>query len=131
MPSPSSRPLVVLEDDTFISTMMETVLRSRGYAVHVASDTAQALAHLQRLAPADCVLISDVHLPGETGNAFVVRLFREHPELFRRTRFLVVSAAPTLPEEFALLGVGFVQKPFTLPQLLEAVAPLAQDSRPG
>jgi CheY-like chemotaxis protein len=55
--------VLLVEDEVLISDMVADALEEQGFAVHVVSNAADALRHIESGATVD-VLFTDVHLPG-------------------------------------------------------------------
>lgn len=64
-PSPDRFPVVVVEDDEAIRSLVARVLRSQGYIVHTEESSEKALVRLKALPPP--ILVVDKNLPGMTG----------------------------------------------------------------
>ncbi len=107
---------LVVEDDATTRTILETVLRGRGYAVTSVGDAESAWPHLQT---ADLALILlDWVLPGMDG-VTLCRQFRELPHGDRSV--IVMLTARDRPEDLrAVMDAGaddYLAKPLDIPQL--------------
>ncbi len=113
------RPMVLLaEDDAQIRALVAHVLRNAGYTVLTAADGAEALACVERLSSELDLLLADVVMPGMDGLAFAARVVTARPQ----TRILLMSGYSSVLGRVRASRLPFLAKPFTLPQLLEAVA---------
>jgi DNA-binding response OmpR family regulator len=118
--------LLLVDDDPLIILAARAALRAGGFEVDAAESAEAALSQIER-DPPDAVL-SDVHMAGLDGPAFVARL-RADP----RTRdvpvvFLTSSAAEFSPEQAGALGVrGVIAKPFDPQTLAEDLKRLLCD----
>lgn len=64
-PEPSRGPVLVVDDDPDIRTMLRTQLELDGYVVWEAPEGNRAWRMIQEKRPA--VVVADVHMPGKTG----------------------------------------------------------------
>lgn len=90
------------------------LLESRGYAVVTAGSAEEALETMARR-PVDLV-ISDLHLSGASGASLAEDIARRWPPLARRV-LLLTGDASALDG-----GVPYLRKPFSLDEMLQAVA---------
>ena len=122
-PDGTRRRLLLVEDEPSLCQFLGEVL-AREYRVQTALDGEQAWAAIQQEPPD--VVLSNVNMPVLDG-----------PELVRRLRALPTTTAvpvlllsarlydATLQEGFASGANGWMQKPFRLPELLEALRTLS------
>jgi PAS domain S-box-containing protein len=115
-----SEVVLLVEDEDNIREPAVEVLESRGYQVLAASDAAQALALAEEHAGPIHILVTDVVMPGLSGNQLAQRLVSRRPEL----RVLYISGYPE--DSIAHHGVlspeqHFLQKPFPPAQFLDKV----------
>jgi two-component system, cell cycle sensor histidine kinase and response regulator CckA len=109
--SPAARPqLLVVDDEPSLVGLLRRYLERLGYAVDVAA-TAEAALELFQSEPAKyaCIL-TDLKLPGMSGDELLVRMRSLRPDL----RAVVSSGRPYEPQS---PRTGFVQKPY-LPAML-------------
>ena len=113
-------PVLVVDDDPALRTMMTEALDADGYAVQAADSGAHALELLRRQRPA--VIILDLMMPVIDGWAFI----ESYRDVARaEIPIVAVSAAmsPRSVECLRWLGVqASLAKPFDLGELLERVA---------
>ena len=113
----SAGTILLVEDEVFVRDVTSEVLRSAGYRVLPAKNTADAeQLYVQRGGEVD-LLLTDVILPGEDGRCFAERLRLSHPTL---KTLLVTGYA----EQLGLLAGGreeYLAKPFSTMELLEKV----------
>jgi CheY-like chemotaxis protein len=73
--------VLLVEDEVLISEMVADTLEEQGFAVHVVSNAADALQHIESGATVDA-LFTDVHLPGKMNGAQLATRVRElRPDL--------------------------------------------------
>ena len=123
-----SLPTILLIDDDMVSReVTATVLTMHGYAVHTATNAADALSQLDSLSCVPEVILMDAQMPGLSG-AELVR------ELRARSKSLlyIISASEVGAE--ALKDVdGFLLKPFgasALEQVLDKHSPVIHPQPP-
>ncbi len=126
--------VLVCEDDAAVRAVSVQVLRAYGYKVLEAEHGVRALELLRaQTEPVDLV-VTDVVMPGMSGNELARRIARRHPTV----RVLFVSGyLPGGSEEEQALesSPGLLRKPFTANQLLRRVrrcldVPMGSISRP-
>lgn len=112
--------ILLAEDDPRVRSVLTRALRDGGYRVIEAEDGAAAL----RLAEAESgivdLLVSDVTMPGMTGNELATELLRRRPSL----RVLLMSGYARTQALENLLDGGrteFLQKPFSPSELLGTI----------
>jgi PAS domain S-box-containing protein len=113
--------ILIVEDDPGVRRMTERILSAGGYEVIETSDGAAAVAICASSEPPVDLLVSDVVMPGMLGTELVEKVRGERPGM--RTLFMSgysheVLAAETLGGE---AHSGFIEKPFSAAQLLEAI----------
>jgi CheY-like chemotaxis protein len=118
------RRVLVADDDPAICTLISTVLRRRGpYEITTCADAESAAMILDHDGPFD-VIICDFMLPGISGIDLIERV--RASEQTRTTPILMISGhASAVAERATNAGANiFLNKPFTLTQLRNAVATL-------
>jgi PAS domain S-box-containing protein len=113
--SSGSETILLIEDDDAVREIARRVLVRAGYAVVSARYGSEAL-ELAEDDPTIAAVLSDVVMPGLSGPEVVARLQASRPEL------AAVFMSGYAPEsEGPLGGAELVRKPFTAPQLLDAL----------
>lgn len=116
--------VLLIEDEPNIIEAISFILRQDGWRVSTHSDGATALGIIEKTAPD--LLVLDVMLPGKSGFEILQNL--RAGETTRTLPVLMLTAkGQTKDRQEALaLGVsGFMAKPFSNKELLEAVRELA------
>jgi CheY-like chemotaxis protein len=112
--------VLVVDDESDIREAVAEVLADEGYMVHGAGDGAEALRKARAVHP-DIVLL-DLMMPGMNGWEFRAAQ-KCDPEL-SDIPVVVLSA---LGRVAGMDAAGFIQKPFDLDELLDAVREYADD----
>jgi len=114
-----AKPLVlIVDDDSWIRTLMAELLASEGFAVLEASDGVRGLKLAQQRSP-DVILL-DLALPGRSGLEVLTVLKEQQPT--REIPIIIVSAYALLLLRDGLgRADGMIQKPFDLSDLLAKV----------
>ena len=121
--------IVVVDDEIAIVKVCEKVLGGQGHTVHGFTTTREALAHLQRGAPAD-LLVVDYMMPEQNGFEFVEQAWALRPAL--RVVMITAHGSRELVGEAAQAGIhGVVLKPFTARDLAQGVEAAMEGSSPG
>lgn len=110
-------PILVVEDDAKIVTLVRTYLEREGFAVTSASDGRSALASIASTRPALVVL--DLMLPELDGRA-VIRALRRDPEV-ADVPVIILSARGSVADRIAGLEDGaddYLPKPFSPAELV-------------
>ncbi len=106
--------VLVVEDNADLREMYEEILTLSGNTIHLAETVSEAVSALA--AHKADVVVLDLGITGSI--ALLIDAIRG-----ASARIILASGAPDLPERAAALGAtGYLQKPFTPEQLVEAVA---------
>lgn len=115
-------PAILIVDDNRDNTeIVQQYLEARGYATTVANNGEEALALYEDVRPA--VVLLDVMMPGRDGWE-VCRVMKQHPDLGKAVRVIMVTALNELGDKREALETGaddYVEKPFDLPQLVMTI----------
>jgi CheY-like chemotaxis protein len=118
-PEPSrSLRILLVEDDSGIRAVTADILEAQGHFVHQAGDAKEALAQLDR--EAIDVLVTDLGLPGMSGNDLAAEARRRVPDL----PTLYVSGYDSRPldaEQIAQTRCFVLPKPYDAKALAEAL----------
>ncbi len=119
------RHILVVEDTAEIRALIADMLTDEGYTVECACNGAEALAAVERDAPA--LVLLDLHMPVLDGWGFARALTARS----LRIPIIVLTAATNAARYTRELGaVGCIRKPFALPDLLATVAETYRVARP-
>ncbi|HUE85882.1 MAG TPA: ATP-binding protein [Vicinamibacterales bacterium] len=118
--------ILVVEDDPAVRTLIVATLARRGYDVTSTEDGLSALAVIGR-GPRVDLLITDVRMPRMNGLALYDEIQQIHPGMAA----LLISgdSAPEVPLGPDGQRPRFLQKPFTVAQLLDAAREALSDVR--
>jgi CheY-like chemotaxis protein len=104
--------VLLVEDEESVRTMVERVLRERGYQVLTAGDGESALRVSRERDGAVHLLLTDLVMPGLSGSETADRLRHERSDM--RVLFMSGHADErAVPSALLASGAAFIQKPFT------------------
>ncbi len=111
--------VLLVEDEPSVRMVLARGLERKGCVVTTAEDASAALVVLNSGAPVD-VLLSDVMMPGMDGVELAFKTVKMRPGI----GLVLMSGYAELPRhrEAEALGIRFLTKPFTMSDLLEALA---------
>lgn len=108
--------VLVVDDDPMLGDLLHEVLRMSGHWCRVAKTGKVALELLEQ--ESFDVVISDLWMPGLSGQQLWERLQEEHPRL--ASRMILISAEDPSSETCEFVrrtGLGYLRKPFQLQDL--------------
>jgi CheY-like chemotaxis protein len=119
---PSTRTVLVVDDDLPTGELAARALRRAGYQAAVVGDPRDAARHMTRLGPPSLVLL-DVELPGMSGFDFLARMrankhLKETPVIL----FTALSERHHIVRGLLAGADGYIAKPISAHALVEAVA---------
>ena len=113
-----SETILLVEDEESVRNTLGKVLRHAGYRVLVAADGDQAIEIDRQTGPPAHMLLTDIVMPGVPGPELARYFLGLHPEI----KVLYMSGYPEAAGAVPLLSPDkFMQKPFTVEQLLRRV----------
>lgn len=121
MPKQTHPPILVVDDNQDNAEIIRQYLETRGYPITVASSGEEALALFETVKPA--LVLLDVMMPGRDGWE-VCRIMKQHPDLGRTVRIIMVTALNELDDKREAIQMGaddYVEKPFDLAVLAATV----------
>ena len=104
--------ILVVDDETMLLTMAETILVEYGYKVMTANTGQKALALLSRDDVKVDLLVTDLVMPAMGGRELIERARQLQPGM----KVLCMSGCVLSPEQ--QVGIAYLQKPFTSRDLL-------------
>jgi two-component system, OmpR family, phosphate regulon response regulator PhoB len=125
----SSGPVLIVDDENDLRTLVEFNLRQAGYGTAQAATGAEALARARTLRPR--VIVLDLNLPDVSGMD-VCRLLRSDPET-REIPILMLTARGGEGDRVQGLEVGaddYLCKPFNMRELVLRVEAVARRRQP-
>ncbi len=116
-------PVLVVEDDPAICTLLEALMRRRGYDCHVVSDGNEAIRRLRR--GTYSAILLDLMLPGAFGFEVIRFLKAERPVMTSRVVVMTAASSATLRDFDPSMVRAVLRKPFDIAELLEHVTACA------
>ena len=112
--------ILVVDDEQYVTKLVERTLEDAGFAVTVATDGNSALAMLAEKEP-DLVLL-DIRMPDMSGWAVLIAL-KTNRKLEKVPVVIMTASPPTQEDEEirALRADGLLNKPFSVEELLKQV----------
>lgn len=107
--------VLMVDDESLVLTMAETILTDFGYKVLTANNGQKALALLGQPGTQVDLVITDLVMPGMGGRELAERIRQTHPHLP-----IMPTSGYSIPED-RKNGASFLQKPFTSSELLMKV----------
>jgi DNA-binding NtrC family response regulator len=114
--------LLIVDDETSLLALLQRYLERLGYKVETVSTAAGALALFESDPAGYALVVTDLTLPGISGEELTERLHAHNPRL----PVIISSGYPYQPRS---KNVRFLQKPY-LPQMLaEAIAEMLRGAK--
>jgi CheY-like chemotaxis protein len=110
------RHALVVEDDVLVRMAIVDMLETAGHGVEEAADGESAIGRLEGDGRFD-ILISDVSLPGISGEELAVTVYKRWPDI----RIVLVSGRDQIKLPDYMKKVMFLPKPFQFEDLLKVV----------
>jgi CheY-like chemotaxis protein len=104
--------VLVVDDESLVLTMAETILSDFGYKVLTAGNGQKALTVLSQPGHPVDLVVTDLVMPGMGGRELMERIRQLYPDLP-----VMPTSGYVLPED-KKHSVGYLQKPFTTTELL-------------
>jgi len=120
-------PILLIEDDVGLRTILARHLRALGYDVREAGSAEDGVVELDRR-DGPALVVLDLNLPGDTGWDLI-----RGPALARAgSPPVVISSATTIdPHRLREFGIaGYLPKPYPLETLVATIERLLQEQRP-
>ncbi|MFQ5829778.1 MAG: ATP-binding protein [Candidatus Methylomirabilia bacterium] len=130
-PSSSARPgrVLVIDDEADLRGAVSHLLRQAGHTPEEAGSGAEGLEKLET-GDFDAIIL-DIRLPDMYGEAFLAQLTRRRPSLTRRVVIITGDVLSDETQDFLeRTRAPYLTKPFTLKDLLAALARVMADQPP-
>jgi CheY-like chemotaxis protein len=112
--------VLVVDDESAVRILVQSVLRTMGYDVTTASGGREALRAVYAESASPDLLVADIDMPGMTGIELAARLTVERPSV--RVIFMTAdTASAARARDRARFVAAVLLKPFTTGELREAV----------
>ncbi|MBP6819951.1 MAG: sigma-54-dependent Fis family transcriptional regulator [Acidobacteria bacterium] len=121
--------ILVAEDNADMRNFIEEVLEDAGYQPITAADGRVALAQVERAEDMVDLVITDVQMPGASGDQLLAVVRQKRPE----TPVIVITAFGSIEQAVELVKGGafqYLTKPFETPDLLQTVTEALDRSAP-
>jgi CheY-like chemotaxis protein len=117
---PSGGRVLVVDDESAVRILVQSVLRTMGYDVTTASGGREALRAVYAESATPDLLVADIDMPGMTGIELAARLTVERPSV--RVIFMTGdTASAERARDRARFVAAVLLKPFTTGELREVV----------
>jgi CheY-like chemotaxis protein len=117
--APASRTVLVADDNNGVRELVVTILGRRGWRTLEAADGHEAVLLIDRDYATIDLLVTDIEMPRVSGLEVTVRARALRPEL--PVVMMSVSNPRQLPPGSIASDVIFLQKPFTMQELIDAI----------
>ena len=120
MEGPTKLRVLVVDDEPFVRSFVDRVLRDAGFETALAADGAEALAIIEKQ-PAFGLLLTDQLMPKMNGDELARRVRLQQPEI--KVLYLTGYRDSLFEAKTTLwTGEAFLEKPVTMNELMEAVS---------
>lgn len=116
------RPIVVVDDSRAIVLKLKSHLENLGYTnIHSASNGADALKQVKKILKSSPIVLLDMSLPDINGDVVASKILEEKPD----TQIILITAdektTKRVRDTISSGIVAFIQKPFTINELKDAL----------
>ncbi len=121
--------ILIAEDDADLRDLLQDDLEDTGYETIVAIDGRSAMAHIERERERFDLLITDMRMPGVTGEELLAAMRIQRSE----APVIVITAFGSVEQAVEMVKAGafqYLTKPFDTDDLLRAVAKALEQSAP-
>lgn len=121
--------ILIAEDEADLRDLLQDDLEASGYEIALAIDGRSALAHLERQQDVIDLLLTDVRMPGITGDQLLARMRELRPE----APVVVMTAFGSVEQAVEMVKAGafqYLTKPFQTDELLRVVEKALADTVP-
>jgi two-component system, cell cycle sensor histidine kinase and response regulator CckA len=123
--APSAATILVVDDRTDIGRLTQDILETAGYVVLPTSDPREALSLSRHTPGAIDLLLADVGMPLMDGRELAQRMIELHPDM----KVMLMSGSHEVGT--VETGWAFIEKPFTVKELLQRVAETLEARSPS
>ncbi len=119
--------ILIADDEADLRDLLQDDLEANGYETAVAIDGRSALVHLEREQEVIDLLLTDVRMPGLTGDQLLVKMRELRPE----APVIVMTAFGSVEQAVAMVKAGayqYLTKPFQTDELLRVVETALSES---
>ena len=130
LPQGNNEKVLIIEDETELLMLVSTALQQNGYLPINARNSTEALEQIKKENGAIDLIISDVILPDKDGVQLVKEILSEYPDI-------PVILSSGYSEERIVQSIienknsRFIQKPFTIPELLDLMHNILVETEKG
>lgn len=118
------RPILIVEDDRGLSTMLALALEDARYTVRVAENGADALEHLKAIRPR--LILLDLRMPIMDGPAFLREIYNHSPVPELLPPIIIMTAYGDIDPEVSKLGLPSIIKPMKIDMLIQMIQQYAE-----
>jgi DNA-binding NtrC family response regulator len=121
--------ILIAEDDADLRDLLQDDLEDAGYEVRVAVDGRSALTHIEQDGETIDLVITDVKMPGMTGDQLLGSIRAQRSEI----PVIVITAFGTVEQAVEIVKAGafqYLTKPFDTDELLQTVAKALDQTAP-
>ena len=121
--------ILIAEDNADMRDLLQEVLEDAGYSTIAAADGYQAMAHVDHLNQMIDLIVTDVRMPGLSGDRLLVATREKRGE----TPVVVITAFGSVEQAVAMVKAGayqYLTKPFNNSDLLSVVAEALRHTAP-
>ena len=119
--SSERRPILIVDDELDVRTLLTEVLREEGYEVATAADGTEALDYLRAAPTLPCLIMLDLVMPNVDGWQFIEE--RSHDPGLARIPVVLISGQVAARETARSLGLAsYIEKPIELATIRDMLA---------
>jgi CheY-like chemotaxis protein len=120
----ASRPILIVEDDRGLSTMLALALEDARYTVDIAENGADALERLKTIRPR--LILLDLRMPIMDGPAFLREIYEHAPLAEPLPPIIIMTAYGDIDPDVSKLGLPSIIKPMKIDVLLQIIQQYAE-----
>ncbi|MBN2102971.1 response regulator [bacterium] len=123
----NSEHVLLIEDERCVREFTTRALERNGYKVDVAKDAGEALKQFNKIKDKIDLILCDVVLPDLSGVQLIEQMQKQRKDL----RVLLTSGYTDSKSQWSVIkekSIPFLQKPYTLTDLLQAVAQIIKNA---